>query len=31
MPYDATAMREYIISTRVNSPAHNDAEVLIAA
>ena len=31
VPYDAAAMREYIISTRVNSPAHNDAEVLIAA
>ena len=31
VPYDAAAMREYIISTRVNSPAHNDAEVLAAA
>ena len=31
VPYDAAAMREYVISTRVNSPAHNDAEVLAAA
>jgi len=31
MPYDATLMREYAITTRVNSPAHNDAEVLTAA
>ena len=30
-PYDAAAMREYAISTRVNSPANNDAEVLEAA
>ena len=30
-PYDAAAMREYAISTRVNSPANNDAEVLNAA
>ena len=29
MPYDAAAMREYVISTRVNSPANNDAEVLV--
>ena len=31
VPHDAAAMREYVISTRVNSPAHNDAEVLAAA
>jgi hypothetical protein len=24
-------MREYAITTRVNSPAHNDPEVLVAA
>ena len=30
-PYDAAAMREYTVSTRVNSPANNDAEVLEAA
>ena len=30
-PYDAAAMRAYAISTRVNSPAHNDAQVLEAA
>ena len=30
-PYDAAAMREYAISTRVNSPVNNDAEVLNAA
>lgn len=29
MAYDAAAMREYVISTRVNSPANNDAEVLV--
>ena len=27
-PYDAAAMREYVVSKRVNSPANNDAEVL---
>ena len=31
VPYDAAAMQEYIISTRVNSPANNDPEVLAAA
>ena len=31
VPYDAAAMREYIISKRVNSPANNDADVLAAA
>jgi putative SOS response-associated peptidase YedK len=31
VPYDAGLMQEYAITTRVNSPAHNDAEVLIAA
>ncbi|MCC3154145.1 SOS response-associated peptidase [Hymenobacter sp. BT770] len=31
MPYDAAAMKEYVISKRVNSPANNDAEVLAAA
>ena len=31
VPYDATLMKEYAITTRVNSPAHNDAEVLLAA
>ncbi|GAA3971488.1 SOS response-associated peptidase [Hymenobacter antarcticus] len=31
LPYDAAAMREYAISTRVNSPANNDPEVLEAA
>lgn len=31
VPYDTTQMREYAITTRVNSPAHNDAEVLAAA
>ncbi len=30
-PYDAAAMREYVISKRVNSPANNDAEVMAAA
>ena len=30
-PYDAAAMREYEITKRVNSPAHNDPEVLAAA
>lgn len=31
VPYDTNLMREYVITTRVNSPAHNDAEVLAAA
>ena len=31
VPYDAAAMREYVISKRVNSPANNDVEVLAAA
>jgi len=31
VPYDTNLMREYAITTRVNSPAHNDAEVLAAA
>lgn len=31
VPYDTHLMREYAITTRVNSPAHNDAEVLAAA
>jgi putative SOS response-associated peptidase YedK len=31
VPYDASLMREYVITTRVNSPAHNDPEVLAAA
>ena len=31
VPYDAALMREYAVTTRVNSPAHNDAEVLAAA
>jgi len=30
-PYPTEQMREYIVSTRVNSPANNDAEVLAAA
>ena len=30
VPYDAAAMREYVISKRVNSPANNDADVLAA-
>ena len=30
-PYDAAAMREYVITPRVNSPANNDPEVLAAA
>ncbi|OGX87333.1 hypothetical protein BEN47_11000 [Hymenobacter lapidarius] len=29
--YDAAAMREYVVSKRVNSPANNDADVLAAA
>ena len=31
VPYDAHLMKEYVITTRVNSPAHNDPEVLAAA
>jgi putative SOS response-associated peptidase YedK len=31
MPYDTALMKEYVITTRVNSPAHNDPEVLAAA
>jgi len=31
VPYDTNLMQEYAITTRVNSPAHNDAEVLAAA
>lgn len=31
VPYAAAAMREYIVSQRVNSPANNDADVLVAA
>ena len=31
VPYDTALMKEYVITTRVNSPAHNDAEVLAAA
>ena len=31
VPYDAAAMRKYVISKRVNSPANNDADVLAAA
>ena len=31
LPYEAAAMREYVVSKRVNSPANNDAEVLLAA
>ncbi len=31
VPYDSHLMREYTITTRVNSPAHNDADVLAAA
>jgi putative SOS response-associated peptidase YedK len=31
VPYDASLMCEYVITTRVNSPAHNDPEVLAAA
>jgi putative SOS response-associated peptidase YedK len=31
VPFDTNLMREYAITTRVNSPAHNDAEVLVAA
>ena len=31
VPYSAGLMKEYAITTRVNSPAHNDPEVLVAA
>jgi putative SOS response-associated peptidase YedK len=31
VPYDAALMKEYAVTTRVNSPAHNDPEVLAAA
>jgi putative SOS response-associated peptidase YedK len=31
VPYDTNLMREYAITTRVNSPGNNDAEVLAAA
>jgi putative SOS response-associated peptidase YedK len=31
VPYDTNLMREYAITTRVNSPVHNDADVLAAA
>ena len=31
VPYDAAAMREYVVSKLVNSPANNDPEVLAAA
>ena len=31
VPYDTNLMREYAITTRVNSPAHNDIEILAAA
>jgi putative SOS response-associated peptidase YedK len=31
VPYDTNLMREYAITTRVNSPAHNDPDVLAAA
>jgi len=31
LPYDATAMRAYVVSKRVNSPANNDPDVLAAA
>ena len=30
-PYDAAAMREYVVSKLVNSPANNDAQVLAPA
>ena len=30
-PYEAAAMREYVVGKRVNSPANNDAEVLAPA
>ena len=31
LPHDAADMREYVIGKRVNSPANNDADVLVAA
>ena len=31
LPYPTDLMQEYAVTTRVNSPAHNDAEVLAAA
>ena len=31
LPYDAVLMKEYAVTTRVNSPAHNDPAVLEAA
>ena len=31
VPYPTDGMKEYAVTTRVNSPAHNDAEVLEAA
>jgi len=31
LPYDTGLMREYAVTTRVNSPAHNDEQVLVAA
>jgi len=31
VPYPTELMQEYVITTRVNSPAHNDPEVLAAA
>jgi putative SOS response-associated peptidase YedK len=31
VPYATELMKEYVITTRVNSPAHNDADVLAAA
>jgi len=31
VPYPPELMQEYAITTRVNSPAHNDPEVLAAA
>ncbi len=31
VPYATVLMKEYVITTRVNSPAHNDAAVLAAA
>ena len=31
LPYPGDGMKEYAVTTRVNSPAHNDPEVLVAA
>lgn len=31
VPYDTSLMKEYAVTTRVNSPAHNDPDVLAAA